>query len=118
LSSCNGIMPSGYRILIEPDEIKETLEDGAIVIPEEFRQQYQNATVTGVIRAIGPEAWIDKKTMWAREGDRVIYDKYRGIIVNGYDGKEYRLANDTDVMAIIDDGIKLGHLERRTKYER
>ena len=118
MNSCNGISPSGYRILIEPDEIKETLDDGAIVIPEEFRQQYQNATATGVIRAIGPESWTDKGIKWAQLSDRVIYDKYKGIIVNGLDGTEYRLMNDTDVMATIDPGINLGHLERRTKYER
>jgi len=118
LNYCNGVQPSGYRILIEPDEVEETINDGAIVIPDEFRSQYQQAQATGIVRACGEEAWADKAGVWAQVNNRVVFDKYKGLLVNGTDGTEYRLINDTDVMAVIDKDIKLGHLERRTKYER
>jgi len=119
LNKCNGITPTGYRVLIEPDTVAEEVTESGIVIPDEFREQYQNAQKTGVLKARGPEAWTDKnRKPWAGIGDRVVFDKYKGIILNGEDGTEYRLLNDTDIMAVVAKDIKLGQLERRSRYER
>lgn len=119
MSKHNGIQPTGYRVLVEPDTIPETVTaEGSIVIPDEYRDQYQNAQPTGTLRAIGTDAWADKDEPWAGIGDRVAFDKYTGLIVNGEDGTEYRLINDTGIMAVISDEIRLGQLERRSRYEQ
>jgi co-chaperonin GroES (HSP10) len=118
LNNCNGISPSGYKVLIQPDEVKEEVSPGGIVIPESEREKYQNAQTTGVVRALGPYAWRDQPPEWAGIGDRILYDRYTGMSVSGEDGTEYRLINDTQVLAVISEEIKTGELERRTAYER
>lgn len=103
---------------MEPDQIPEEITAAGIVIPLADREKHQQAQTTGVIRAIGPEAWIDRDDHWAAVGDRVAYDKYTGIAVGGEDGIEYRLVNDTQILAKVSDGIQLDQLQRRTAYER
>jgi len=113
----NGIKPVGFKVLIKPDTIEEKTE-GGIIIADPDRKKHQQAQVTGVVVAKGPEAYSEENTHWADVGDRVIFDKYTGMAINGEDGTEYRLINDTQVHAVISDQIKLGLLERRIPYER
>jgi len=40
------------------------------------------------------------------------------MLINDEAGTEFRLVNATGVIALVDDGIKLGQLERRNPYER
>ena len=119
MNECNGIKPSGYKILVEPDEVTEEVTESGIVIPLSEREKYQNAQTTGRVKAVGPYAWTDKpEGDWASIGDRILYDRYTGMSISGEDGTEYRLINDTQVLAIISEEIKTGELERRTAYER
>lgn len=119
MENYNGISPTGYRVLIEPDQIPEEVTASGIVIPLADREKHQQAQTTGVIRAIGPAAWQDKtEGAWADIGDRVVYDKYTGLAIAGLDGTEYRLVNDTQVIAVVDSQIKLDQLQRRVAYER
>ena len=117
-ASWNGIAPTGYRVLIEPDEVPEEITPSGIVIPKTEQEKYQQAQPTGVIRAIGPDAWTDHDEAWAAVGDRVAFDKYTGMTINGEDGTECRLINDTQVLALVSEKIELGQLRRRTAYEQ
>jgi len=93
--------PTGHHVLIEPDKVDEKTK-GGIYLPETARKQEQNATVTGVIIAVGKQAWMGfgDSEPWAAVGDRVYFAKYGGVVITN-EGKDYRLVNDEDVVAII-----------------
>jgi len=103
-----------------PDEVEQTYGDTGIVIVN--KEAYQIANSTGVVVAVGPDAWIDhvekdgtgqiKKVVGYKEpmaqiGDRVIFVKYSGNQLPGKDGKDYRIINDQDVLARCDKEIDL-----------
>jgi co-chaperonin GroES (HSP10) len=59
---------------------------------------------------LGPEAYGDTEN-WANPGDRVFFSRYEGDIVTGEDGLDYRLVNDTAILAHASDNLKLGDLD-------
>ena len=111
----SGIYPSGDRVLIKPDEIEEVTK-GGIVLPDKQRRDHQNAQTSGVLVAVGPDAWSDYKAAFAGIGDKVMFAKYGGLSVIGKDGKRYRVINDIDVTAIIDEGVTFNDFEARERY--
>ena len=114
----SGIYPVGDRVLIKPDSTEEVSE-GGIVLVKETQDQARMATSTGTVTATGPDCWVDwierssdgttKQRGFAgpfcKVGDRVSFGKYAGLQMGGKDGEEYRLINDTDVTAVVDEGV-------------
>jgi chaperonin GroES len=92
------LKPLGDRVLVEPIEEKET-KKGGIIIPDTAKEK----PTEGVVRAIGTGKTDDKGAKVAFEvkvGDRVLVSKYGGTEVK-LDGKEYKLMNSDDLLAII-----------------
>jgi len=91
----------GHRVLIEPEHFAEEIGDGALEgfqlnIGEDWKRD-RAATVIGVIKGVGPNAWLgfDNGNPWAKVGDKVYYAKYSGKVVT--DGeKSYIVCNDED----------------------
>lgn len=130
----SGLYPSGDRVVVLPDVIEETTE-GGIVIPEFHRKRHQLAQATGRLIAVGPDAWRDgtetthrmidgtlqlfETRTWgysgpfADVGDRVCFAKYNGLQFDGEDGKSYRLLNDTDITAVVSDGVDFSDMKLR-----
>jgi len=130
----SGVTPCGDRILVFPDVI-ETKTAGGIIIPETEREKHQLAQVTGVLVAVGPDAWknavttverlidgqlkvVERRTTgysqpFAKVGDRVCYAKYNGQNISGVDGKVYRLLNDEDVTAHVTSEVNLTEMRSR-----
>lgn len=98
-------VPTGYRMLVIPKEVKEATE-GGIYLPDERRDKESDASVVFCVLAIGPDAYKDTKKFpggpWCKEGDWVILPSYAGtkILVHG---QEFRIINDDTVHAVIDD---------------
>ena len=93
------IKPLGDRILVEPAEEKET-KKGGIIIPDSAKEK----PTEGVVRALGTGKTDDKGNKVPFEvkvGDRVLVSKYGGTEVK-LDGKEYKLLNSDDVLAILE----------------
>lgn len=97
------IEPAGYRVLVEPDAVEDS-------IPEELRKmgfkmenkREQDAVICGTLVKVGPTAWKEQDSPWAKEGDKVYFAKYGGHKIK--DGeKEYRLLNDEDITAVVRD---------------
>lgn len=99
----HGISPKGHRLLVLPDEVETTTKSGIIVSTgvQEFREQL--AQVDGVVVAMGNTCYSDQPEPWCKVGDRIIFGKYSGIIREGKDGKKYRIVNDLDCVATIDE---------------
>ncbi len=100
-----GILPTEYKVLIAPKAVEEKI--GSIIIPEMTKDAEKYATVEGTIIDISHLAFTyATEAEWAghkpRAGQRVIYAKYAGVrIKSSKDGKEYILANDKDIVAVL-----------------
>lgn len=99
----SGISPKGHRLLVLPDEVETTTKSGIVVTTatQEFREQL--AQVDAVVVAMGNTCYSDQPEPWCKVGDRIVFGKYSGIIREGKDGKKYRIINDLDCVATIEE---------------
>jgi chaperonin GroES len=95
------VRPVGDRILVEAAEEKDLKgKKGGIIIPDTAKEKPQEGTV----RALGTGKTNDdgkKLPFEVKIGDRVLVSKYGGTEIK-LDGKEYRILNSDDVLAVID----------------
>ena len=95
------IRPIGDRILVEPVEEKEQkARKGEIIIPDSAKEKPMESMVVAV--GTGKTGDDGKKIfLEVKKGDRVLVSKYGGTEIK-LDGKEYRIFNGDEVLAIID----------------
>ena len=130
----SGVTPCGDRVVVLPDAIEE-VTPGGIIIPQKDRDKHQLGQVTGMLVAIGPDAWVHTTTIvkrlidgqlkiveqktsgyskpFAQVGDRVCFARYTGLPFDGEDGKQYRLLNDEDITATVSDAVDLTEMRSR-----
>jgi chaperonin GroES len=92
------LKPLGDRVLVEPAEEQE-VKKGGIIIPDTAKEK----PTEGIVRALGTGKTDDegKKTPFeVKVGDRVLVSKYGGTEVK-LDGKEYKILNADDILAIV-----------------
>ena len=128
----SGIFPCGNHILVKRDVIGEKSK-GGIVIPEEAKKKYQLSVAYGQVIAVGPDAFthsveikdrwtgstwrpIERKTIryledFAVPGDRISFAIHSGRDYVGEDGEWYVQMNDTDITAIVTEGVTATSLE-------
>lgn len=97
------ITPTGWHILIEVDAA-EKISEGGIVIAKtdnQFRREQAGRT-TGIVLAVGPEAWSRSPAPWAKVGDTVFFKRYSGpeLKLNGHD-KLYFSVTDEDIFLVM-----------------
>lgn len=106
----SGLVPLDKRVLVLPDAVKD--REGSILLPDEVKEQNQWAQAKGTLIAVGETAWSEAMDDAQRhgaeftppiEGDRILFAKYGGAKVKGDDGREYRIMNDEDVIARLDE---------------
>ena len=93
------LRPLGDRVLVEPVEEKE-VKKGGIIIPDSAKEKPQE----GVVIALGTGKTDDKGKKVPFEvkvKDRVLISKYGGTEIK-LDGKEYKILNADDILAIVD----------------
>jgi len=92
------VKPIGDRILVEAVEEKE-VKKGGIVIPDTAKEKPMESLVialgTGKTDDNGKKVPFDFKS-----GDRVLVNKYGGTEIK-LDGKEYKILNSDDVLAVL-----------------
>lgn len=103
----SGIEPCGTKVLILTDSIGDTTESGLLALPADIAERMTLAITTGVLAAVGGASftdWPNSNSVWPgtvpKVGDRVHLARYAGIIVEGKDGKRYRLCQDIDVAGL------------------
>jgi chaperonin GroES len=92
------IKPLGDRILVEPIEEQEE-KKGGIIIPDSAKEKPQESKVV----ALGTGKTDDdgkKVPFEVKKGDKVLVSKYGGTEIK-LDGKEYKILNSDDILAII-----------------
>jgi chaperonin GroES len=93
------VKPLGDRVLVEPAEEKE-VKKGGIIIPDSAKEK----PVESVVVALGTGKTDDdgkKVPFEVKKGDRVLTSKYGGTEIK-IDGKEYKILNSEDILAVID----------------
>jgi chaperonin GroES len=92
------LKPLGDRVVIEVIETEEKTASG-IVLPDTAKEKPQEGRVV----AVGKGRVLDSGERVAPEvevGDRIIFSKYAGTEVK-YDGKEYLILRESDILAVI-----------------
>ncbi len=95
------VRPVGDRILVEAVEEKESKgKKGGIIIPETAKEK----PMESVVVALGAGRLDDngkKIPFQVKKGDRVLVNKFGGTEIK-LDGKEYKILNSDDVLAVIE----------------
>ena len=95
------VRPIGDRFLVEPVEEKEEKgKKGGIIIPDTAKERPMESVVVAV--GTGKTGDDGKKVfLEVKKGDRVLVSKYGGTEIK-LDGKDYRIFNGEDILAVID----------------
>ncbi len=91
------VRPLHDRVVVFPDEPEKKTE-GGIIIPDTAQEKPR----TGVVVASGPG--LKDLSNETKPGDRIFFGKYAGSELE-YDGKQYIIMRESDVL-LIDDGKK------------
>tara|TARA_B100000575_G_scaffold223632_1_gene184114 strand:+ start:509 stop:784 length:276 start_codon:yes stop_codon:yes gene_type:complete len=87
------IKPLADRVLVEPAQAESTTASG-IIIPDTAQEKPQKGTITAVGSGKKDEA------MTVKVGDTILYGKYSGTELK-FEGKEYLIMRESDILAII-----------------
>ena len=92
------IKPLADRVVIKMLEAEETTKSG-IVLPGSAQEKPQMAEIV----AVGPGGVVDGKEikMEVKVGDKVLTSKYAGTEVK-FDGQEYTILRQSDVLASVE----------------
>jgi chaperonin GroES len=99
IMASTNLKPLGDRVLVEAIEEKE-VKKGGIIIPDTAKEK----PMESVIIALGTGKTDDngkKVPFEVKKGDRVLVSKYGGTEIK-LDGKEYKILNSDDILAVIE----------------
>jgi co-chaperonin GroES (HSP10) len=104
----SGIVPIGYKVLLQMQEAIKEKTKGGIIIPDSVKEREDAASQIGIILDYGPAAFTigtgDLPNEWNVKpeiGAKVLLNKYSGITVHGTDGNEYRIISDKEILSIL-----------------
>ena len=106
--SVSGLKPFGKNLLIAVDECAETTS-GGVLLTQDMTEKMTEGATSGCIFAIAPECFrlFDDGTRWEGDapkvGDRVVFEKYAGVLQRGVDGKPYRFMDYRAIGGGIDE---------------
>ena len=98
--------PTGWKLLCVVPDVKDTFENSSIVKAESFMKAEEHATTVLFVLKVGPDAYKDTAKFptgaWCKEGDFILVRTYSGTRFKIF-GKEFRLINDDQVDAVVQD---------------
>ena len=110
----SGIHPFEFKVLVLPDEFQNVRrwqgpggEWHELALPDEHVDMEKRAVYRGTLIAMSPTAFSYETwpvgTVLPKAGDKVLFGKYAGTAIKGpKDGKDYRVLNDKDIIALLD----------------
>lgn len=103
----SGYEPIGTKVLVETDWVDDKTSSGLITLTPDLIERMSLAVTAGTIVAMGGGActdWPNSSQPWPGKtpkiGDRCQIAKYSGLLIEGKDGRFYRLVQDTDIAGI------------------
>ena len=106
MENSSGITPVGHRVLVLPEQVDEVTESGIVLMTASQKEREALAQMYGLVVAMGNTCYNDQPAPWCKVGDRVSFAKYSGLLYTGLDEKEYRVINDLDIVATVEEGVK------------
>jgi chaperonin GroES len=106
MTNPSGILPTEYKVLVQPIKVDDKTK-GGIILPDETKERDQYAQMQGMLVAVSPLAFTYANAdEWAgaekpKPGDKVLFAKFGGAVVKGKDGESYRIISDKDVSAVL-----------------
>jgi len=98
--------PKGWKILCVVPDVEETFEGSSIVKADTYMKKEEHGTTVLFVIKVGDLAYKDETKFptgpWCKEGDFVVARTYSGTRFKIY-GKEFRLLNDDQVEATVED---------------
>lgn len=95
-----GIRPVEYGVLVYPLEAEEKTK-GGIIVAQNTKELEEIGGTVGILVAVAERAGSD---VWGEDapkvGDRVIFSRYAGQLVQGNDRRLYRLMKDKDINGV------------------
>ena len=100
----SGLIPTEFCVVVQLDAAREKV--GSIFLPTDVQDRDKLSAEEGTLIAVSPVAF--DYANWpagARKpevGDRVLFRKYAGLLHKRND-RDYRLLNDKDIVAIVEE---------------
>lgn len=91
----SGLIPTGPNVLAKMDTCSN-MSSGGIIMVDERVERMNEASITGVVYAVGPDAFKYVSDP-LEPGDRIYIEKYAGIKAIGMDGCLYRLIDEKQI---------------------
>ena len=105
----SGIIPLGFKVLVKIQEIEEVTK-GGIIIPTDTVEKESAASQIATVIDFGQAAFTigvgDLPNEWNVKpvvGSNVILNRYAGITIESKNKEEYRLVNDKEILAILNE---------------
>src|SRR3990167_7804977 len=99
------LRPTYNRVLVKLGSVEEKTK-GGIVISDAYANRAAKGAQLVTVVELGPDAFHDTRTEreWCQEGDKVFIVRYCGEdYVDPKTNEMYRIINDVDIIAIVDD---------------
>ena len=100
--------PTGWKLLCAVPDISDKIDGTALDLVRDTSsmRQEESATTVLFVMKVGPDAYKDQTKFpagaWCKEGDFVLVRTYSGTRFKIF-GKEFRLINDDQVDAVVQD---------------
>lgn len=98
--------PTGWKILCVVPDVSDRFENSSLVKADNYMKLEEHATTVLFVLKVGPDAYKDTAKFptgaWCKPGDFVLVRTYSGTRFKIY-GKEFRLLNDDQVDAVVQD---------------
>lgn len=94
------IKPLADRVIVKPSDEAESKTAGGIIIPDTAKEKPQEGKIVAVGKGKLDESGKVIK-MNVKVGDKILYSKYGGTEIK-YDGKEYLIMSESDILAIFE----------------
>lgn len=91
-----------HRIIIQVEEIQESVTASGIVMVKEVTDKENLASMFARVLAIGSEAWADKSMDACDVGDKILIGRYVGTRIQKTDDVDVRVISDLDILGIVE----------------
>lgn len=106
LADCKpGIKPTSFCVLVAIAEQEEKTQGGIILI-DSHKDKERIVEQRGRLVDVSPAAFDFAEwpaSSRPQVGNAIIFGKLAGVQIDGEDGRKYRLLNDKDVLAIVEE---------------
>lgn len=103
--------PVGFQVLVELERVEKTTESGIVIATSTENDREQTGHDIGRIISFGPIAFKgfadceSPEQYGVKEGDLIEFNRYDGKIPRHDKEKIYRIINDSDVIAVIEEEL-------------